>query len=191
MKKLIILLVCIFTFSCSKNERVKIKYVKHNIKFLNWNLSIPENFFSVSFEEYKNVITESFDDSISINKKLLSVGILEKTINTPYVLFIDKNNIENVLIINSMLNPIPNKYLKDEIATELHNDFREKGKNQGFTYKPMENKLINNWLIKIKGEKDFYELNRKTYNTIYFSNNFGAIVVNDNKEFDFEKELTE
>ena len=158
---------------------------------MNWNLNIPENYFSVSFEEYKNVITESFNDSISINKKLLSVGILEKTINTPYVLFIDKNNIENVLIINSMLNPIPNKYLKDEMATKLHNDFREKGGNQGFTYKPMENKLINNWLIKIKGEKDFYELNRKTYNTIYFSNNFGAIVVNDNKEFDFEKELTE
>jgi hypothetical protein len=191
MKRSIILLFCIFIFSCSKNKKTQTKYIKHNIEFLNWNLNIPENYISVSFEEYKNIVSESFNDSIALNKKLLSVEILEKKITTPYVFFIDKNNIENTLIINSMLNPIPNKYFKDEIAVELHSDFRKKGGTQGYIYKPIENKLINDWLIKIKGEKDFTELNRKIYNTIYFSNNFGAIVTSTNKELDFEKEMTE
>ena len=65
MKKSIILLFCFFIFSCTKNEKTKVKYVKHKIEFLNWNLNIPENYILLSFDEYKNIIEDNSSDSIT------------------------------------------------------------------------------------------------------------------------------
>ena len=191
MKKSIILLFCILLFSCSKNEKTKVKYVKHKIEFLNRNINIPENYIPISFDEYKNIIQDNFSDSIIISNKISGIDVLNENINGEYAFFCDKNNIDNTFIIMQMLNETPNKYLKNEIAIELHSDLRKKSKTQGYIYKPMENKLINDWLIKIKGEKEHKETGNSIFNTIYYSNNFGAVVTSTNKELDFEKEMTE
>tara|TARA_R110002073_G_scaffold14554_2_gene59370 strand:+ start:56650 stop:57225 length:576 start_codon:yes stop_codon:yes gene_type:complete len=191
MKKITIVLISILFFSCSEKKKNSLKYVKHNIEFLNWNLNIPENYMSISFEEYNNIITESFSDSTMISNKIKNMEVLTNNISEHYVFFCDKNNIENTFLLTSMLNPIPNRYFKDQLARELHSDFRNKGEVEGYTYKAMENKLINKWLIKIKGEKKYPYPDKSIYNTIYFSNNFGAFVTSTNKDLDFEKEMTE
>ena len=191
MKRIVIILITILFFNCSKENKSSVKYVNHTIEFLNWNLNIPENYIPLSFDEYQNIISKNFTDSITISNKISKIEVLNNNIDGPYKFFCDKNNIDNTLIIIKMLNQIPNKYLKSKIALEVHSDFRKKAKTQGFIYKPLENKLINNWLIKIKGEKEYIETGKSIFNTVYYSNNFGAVITSNNKDLDFEKELTE
>ena len=191
MKKILILLISVLFFHCSDNKKNSIRYVEHRIDFLNWNLNIPENYIAVSFEDYQAIVRESLSDSVLISDKIEKFENLKKTLSEPYALFCDKSNIENIFLINYMLNPRPDKFLKEELAVEFHSDFKNKGKTEGYTYKPIENRLINNWLIKIKGEKTYNDWDRSIYNTLYFSSNFGAIVINTDKEVDFERELTQ
>ena len=191
MKKSIILLFCFFIFSCTKNEKTKVKYVKHKIEFLNWNLNIPENYILLSFDEYKNIIEDNSSDSITKSNKISRIEVLFDKINGEYAFFCDRNNTDNTFIIMQMLNQIPNEYLKNEIAIELHSEFRKKSKSQGYIYKPIENRLRNDFLIKIKGEKEYIKTGKSIFNTIYYSTNFGAVVTSENKELDFEKEMTE
>lgn len=188
MKKITIVFISILLLSCSKNN-TEIKYIKHNIEFLNWKINIPENYVRISFEEYKRALSENYSDTIIIYNKIRKLENIERN-TQPYAFFCDNENVENNFLIHFMSNPLPNKYLKNQIAKEIHSKNRIKGNEQGFIYKPMENKLINTWLIKIKGENKFNNEN-SVYTTAYFSNNFGAYVSNTNKELDFEKELTE
>jgi hypothetical protein len=189
MKKYLILIIGISLLSCSNKNNNKISYKKHNLEFLNWNINIPENYVRITFEDYKKKILENYSDSIYISNKIKQIENFESS-DEPYAFFSDTANIENIFIIYFMLNEIPNKILKNEIANEIHSNFKEKGIAQDYEYKPMENKLINDWLIKIKGENKF-ESKKTTYSTVYFSSNFGAYVSSTNKELDFEKELTE
>jgi hypothetical protein len=187
-KKIIILFISIILFSCSKKNK-EIKYAKHNIEFLNWKINIPENYVRITFDEYKRVISENYIDTIFISNRIRALENIERNTET-YAFFCDNENIENIFIIHFMLNPFHNKNLKNQIAKEIHSINRIKGKEQGYIYEPMENKLINDWLIKIKGKKKFDNEN-STYITAYLSKSFRAYVSNENKELDFEKELTE
>ena len=89
-----------------------------------------------------------------------------------------------------MLNPKPTDGIKKFLAGQIHSDLKEKGKVQNYVYSPMENRLINNWLIKIKGRKEYLDLDVTIYQTSYMASNFGAYVFNTSKDLDFEKELT-
>jgi hypothetical protein len=188
IKKLILLVLGISLFSCSNKKENNVSYQKHNLEFLNWNINIPENYVRATFEDYKKTIFETSSDSIYLLSKISQIENIQINAES-YALFYDNKNIENMFFINFMLNQQPNEILKNQIANELHSNQRRKGKENGFKYKPLENRLINNWLIKIKGEK----INNKntTYITFYFSSNFGAYVLHLEKELDFEKELTE
>ncbi len=90
-----------------------------------------------------------------------------------------------------MFNPRPNKILKNQLARIIHSNLKDKGKTDNYDYKPIENRIINEWLIKVKGKKVYNELGTIIYQTNYMASNFGAYVFNTKAEIDFEKELTE
>ena len=180
-----------FIFSCTKNEKTKVKYVKHKIEFLNWNLNIPETIFFLVLMNTKILLRIIPQILLQNQIKFQELKFYLIKLDGEYAFFCDRNNTDNTFIIMQMLNQIPNEYLKNEIAIELHSEFRKKSKSQGYIYKPIENRLINDFLIKIKGEKEYIKTGKSIFNTIYYSTNFGAVVTSENKELDFEKEMTE
>ncbi len=190
MKKSTLLFISILLFNCSEKKKDTIKHVKHNIEFLNRNLNIPENYISINFDDYQSIIKENYTDSIFVASKISQIENLKSKFHN-YVMFCDKNNIENTLIIVEMINPQPNKIIKNKLARLIHSELKEKGKINNYSYKPMENRILNDWLIKIKGKKEYHDLGVSVYQTSYMASNFGVYVFNANKEMDFEKELTE
>lgn len=190
MKKIIFLCATILFLSCSPKKGKTYNSVKYDIHFLNWSLNIPENYVMVSFDNYKDLISESYTDSTLIASKLVQIEHVKNTFEN-YAMFCDKDNFENTFTIVGMINPLSNSFINKQLATQIHSSLRENGKSQGYIYKPMENRLINGWLIKIKGEKYFKDSDISIYQTNYMSSNFGAFVSNTEKELDFEAVLTE
>lgn len=190
MKKTFILILIILCFSCSNNKVRKTNYTKHEISFLNWSINVPENYISISLEDYGKVIQENYLDTTFVNLKLKGIENMKMKF-TDYTMLCDKNNIENTVIIVPMFNPKVNKFIKDKLADLIIMDLKNKGKKENYTYRNIENKLINNWLIKIKGKMKYENSENPTYLTQYMASNFGAFVTNSEMKFDFEKEFSE
>lgn len=190
MKKLILILFSVILLNCSKKKNISVKYVQHKIEFLNWNLDMPDNYISVSFDDYKTLIKENYTDSIFVASKISQINNFKRNFKV-YAMFLDKKNFENNVTIVQMFNPRPNKIVKNQLARMIHLDSKEKGEFNNYIYSPIENRLINDWLIKIKGKKEYKELGVMIYQTSYMASNFGAYVFNTKNEIDFEKELTE
>jgi hypothetical protein len=189
MKKVTLLIILSVVIGCSDKKETNNEYVKHYIEFLKRDINIPKNYLSVSFDEYKNIIAENYTDSIFVANKVSSINRFVDNFED-YVMFVDKNNIENIVSIVPMLNSKPNRFTAKTLGRGLHANMKEQGKEQGYVYKPMENKLINNWLIKIKGEKEYKDLGFSIYQTSYMASSFAAFVFNRNKDLDFEKVFT-
>jgi hypothetical protein len=190
MKKTLILLIVISFFSCLTKKEKKTEYLQHEIPFLNRRINLPKNYISISFTDYKNIIRESYTDTLFVNLKVREIEKME--IKFPdYSMFCDKNNFENTLLITFMFNLRINKFIKNEFADFIIKDLKNKGKKADFIYRNMENKLIDDWLIKVKGKKTYKNSENQIYITHYMASNFGAFVSVNEKEFDFEKELSE
>ncbi len=91
MKNLSLLLISFILFSCSNNKNSSMKYIKHNIEFLNLNISIPENYISISFDDYKTLVKQNFTDSIYIASKISQINKLKSNFQV-YEMFCDKND---------------------------------------------------------------------------------------------------
>jgi len=190
MKKILILIITISCLSCSNIKERKINYIKHEISFLNWTIKIPENYISITFEDYKKIIQETYSDSSFVNLKVKEIENMKMKF-PDYTMLCDKDNTQNTVIIVSMFNPRVNKYIKDELANLIIKDMKNRGEKENYIYKNIENKLINNWLIKVKGKMKYENSENPTYLTQYMASNFGAFVANNEVKFDFEKILTE
>ena len=189
MKKILILIITISCLSCSNKKERKTNYIKHEISFLNWTINIPENYISISFEDYVKVIQETYSDSTFVSLKVKEIENMKMKF-PDYTMLCDKNNTENTVIIVSMLNPRVNKFIKDELANLIIKGLRKKGEKENYIYRNIENKLINDWLIKVKGKMKYENSENPTYLTQYMASNFGVFVTNNEMKFDFEKELT-
>jgi hypothetical protein len=153
-------------------------------------INIPKNYVPISFEDYSKLIKENYSDSIYVN--LITREMENFKIAFPvYSMIYDTHNVENKLLITYMSNPKVNKFTKDELANYLIKEMKKKGANEQFTYQNMESRLINDWLIKIKGKVKYSNFEKPKYLTQYMASNFGAFVTSEKAEFDFEKELTE
>lgn len=190
MKKAIVILILIAVLGCSSEKKNSTKYVQHRIEFLNWNVNIPDNYESVSFDDYKELVKEGYTDSVFVANKMVQIDNFKNNFQD-YAMFCDKNNFENNITIVSMLNPKPDEFIRDQLASMVHTDLKARGEADGYVYKPIENRLIDNWLIKIKGKKTFSDLDVVIYRTSYMASNFAAYVFNNQKDMDFQKELTE
>lgn len=190
IKRLVIIIIGVLLFNCADKKAKKANYVEHHIGFLNRIIKMPENYFSVSLDDYQKIIQESYTDSTLANSKILQIENMKANFHE-YAFFLDEENIDNTFVIVSMPNPKPDRSIKNMLVRNIIASMRSKGKIQGFIYKNMENRFIDNWLIKIKGEKRYNDSEISVYATQYLAVNFGAFVSSLDKDVDFEDVLTE
>lgn len=190
MKKIQIVLVFLLIVGCSGKEKVKKDYVMHEIDFLNRTLPVPKNYQRITFDEYQTIIKESYDDPAFIEGFVNGVENLKQMFDS-YALFCDQDDIRNTLTIFRMDNPKPNDYFGRVVSKQIHAQMKRAGELEGYVYKPLNNRLINGWLFKIKGERHYKEQDMYMYQTTYMAHKFGAYAVHMDKEMDFEEEFTQ
>ena len=189
MKKIQLLLIVFIIISCSGKKEDTTERTIHNIEFLNWQLPMPKKYARITFDQYQIIIKESYDDSTYV---AMRINQIEKSKNMfgNYAMFCDTTDIRNTVTILEMGNPKPNDYLGRTLSKKIHADSRKKGKLENFVYKPLNNRLIQGWIFKIKGERYYQEEDFYMYQTTYMAKDFGAFAIHVDKEIDFEKEFT-
>jgi len=190
MKKLALLFILCAAIGCSDKKDTNEQYANYRIDFLNRDLNIPKNFLAMRFDHYKSLILENYEDSVFVANKISNINRFVHNFED-YVMFVDKNNIENLVTIVPMQNSKPNDFMAKMLGRELHADMKKKGEEQGYVYKAMQNRLINKWLIKVKGEKEYKDFGFSIYQTSYMASDFAAFVFNRDSDLDFEEVFTE
>jgi len=194
MKKLLILIITICLVNCSDKKEDKTIYKNHEIPFLNASIKLPENYDLITLEEYGEIIKNNYSDTLFIKNKLLSIEQF-KLNHIEYLMFCDNENIDNNITIVPAINPTVNEWVKEKLADYIISSMRDRGNDENFKYKNLQNKLIDERMIKIKGKIVYDKTSEKGfYSTQYLANGWAigfSAFVNNSSDVDFEKELTE
>ena len=186
MKNFIFFLLFFALISCNTdkydNSKIAIDAKKVTIDFLKTKIAIPDSYVEVSLNDFKEKLRSVQDDvffKTLIEEKILN---LESTLQE-FVIFIDKDNFENVIWVFLGKYVSLNKELAKWYSIQHEKEFNDRYDQLRITYSQVENKFLTARkfsAIKIKsivekfGNKKYQteyiiSLNKKTFG-IFISN---------------------